>query len=199
MKVNSRINGRRLSHFRSSELALVVLFALSSSLLFGQTRLTGFLTVDGGTHRINQDGTNYIDYIIPQPGANPYFTITARGGDGGRLHSLNSLWDNIITAKSHGGQGATVVATFKIGTGANELAPGATLRVIVGRGGDSEIATYYGLFDNGAGGGGGGSYINPGLAVPNTSWKVRNGLAENPGNGFVDYKFSANYQVVTRA
>ncbi|MEZ4941062.1 MAG: hypothetical protein R3D58_09345 [Saprospiraceae bacterium] len=159
----------------SAGLFLLVTILFTGISLFGQTRLTGFLNVDGATYRINQDGANYIDYIIPQPGANPYLTITARGGDGGRVYARSSILDNMFIAKAHGGQGATAVATFKIGSGANELNPGGTLRVIIGRAGDSDYLYYYGFHNSGAGGGGGtGVVYLPGGADGNTpsNWKI---------------------------
>ena len=154
-------------------LALLLTISLSSSLLIGQTRLTGTLNEDGGTHRIEQPGIAYTDFTVPQAGAQPYLIFLLRGGDGGKSWITNIFKQVVHTGQ--GGQGATVKATFKIGNGANELKPGSTLRLIIGQRGNGGTNCYACSKLVGAGGGGatGIVYLPAGAdaKVP-SNWKI---------------------------
>lgn len=90
----------------------------------------------------------YEDVVIPDPAPAPFLTLTAVGGDGGKIER-NSIY--------RGGQGALVRAVFSIGTGEGELAPGGTLRFMVGGRGDSDHNMHN--IDGKGGGGGGGTGI----------------------------------------
>ena len=181
MKTNSKINSRQVSHFIISKLALLALYTLSSSQLFGQTGRTWNLVQDNGIHRIDQPGTYYTDCTVPQPGLYPYLTLHLRGGDGGKIWIQNLFKKTVRTGQ--GGQGATISAVFKIGTGANELKPGSKIRFIVGRGGDSHTncSACIGTFGGGGGGGTGVLYLPVGAdeTVP-ANWKI---LAVAGGGG----------------
>ncbi|MCB0534676.1 MAG: RICIN domain-containing protein [Saprospiraceae bacterium] len=87
----------------------------------------------------------YQDIPIPDPAPAAYVILTAVGGDGGKIER-----DNVYK----GGRGAYVRAVFAIGTGQGELAPGGTLRFIVGGCGDSD-ANMANIDGKGGGGGGG--------------------------------------------
>ena len=117
------------------------------SLIVVQAQINGsYLYNNGNEYTIDVGivtvGKKYLDIKIPNEATN-YLQLTVKGGDGGK----NTKWNN-ITHK--GGEGATIVAAFKIGNGDNELSPGGKLRVIVGRKGNNA---------NEAGGGGGGTGI----------------------------------------
>ena len=60
-------------------------------------------------------------------------TISARGGDGG-----DARRDGKCDKRAKGGAGATVAATFEVGSASNQLQPGGRLKIFVGRpGGES--------------------------------------------------------------
>ncbi|MCB0531676.1 MAG: hypothetical protein KDD14_05710, partial [Saprospiraceae bacterium] len=87
----------------------------------------------------------YRDIPIPNPAPAANVILTAVGGDGGKIER-----DNVYK----GGRGAFVRAVFTVGTGQGELAPGGTLRFIVGGSGDSD-ANMANIDGKGGGGGGG--------------------------------------------
>ena len=166
--------------------------------LSGQTRQTqGNLSQDGNSHRLdqvshqnapakdwNQSSVIYYDFTVPQAGAMPYLSLTARGGDGGKFDIKDILGHTARTGQ--GGQGALVKGVFKIGAGANELKPGSTLRVIVGQSGRSGVNNWGSVGNSGAGGGGGTGilYLPAGASETNTSaWQIL-AVAGGGGGGY---------------
>jgi hypothetical protein len=133
-------NTKTVSLTAYSKALLTVLLAVvfSNTATFGQTGQTGTLIQDGASHEINKVGSFYTDYTIPSDGAYPYLTLTARGADGGKawIEALEGF-KYVVKRTGKGGQGATVTATFKIGTGIGELIPGSKLRTIIGVAGSS--------------------------------------------------------------
>ena len=141
------------------------------------------IQTDGEVYRFGYSGgqDKYRDFLIPTDydTINDFNQITfaLRGGGGGRRRVAG-----ICTEP--GGKGAKVTASFAIGTEQGELAPGGTIRIIVGQQGGSNKSS--GL--SGAGGGGGSAvlYRPPGLIgngdctdsavglvsakVPSTAW-----------------------------
>ena len=87
----------------------------------------------------------YRDVIIPDPAPAAYIILTAVGGDGGRIKRDNTY---------RGGRGALVRAIFSVGTQPGQLAPGGTLRFMVGGCGDSD-SDMSNADMKGVGGGGG--------------------------------------------
>ncbi|MCB9333510.1 MAG: hypothetical protein H6574_20820 [Lewinellaceae bacterium] len=175
-------------------LFLLIAVLLNGISLSGQTRQTVGLAQDGNSYRLGQTSHNnlpkkdwnpssvvYYDILVPQPGAMPYLSLAARGGDGGKYEIKDVLGHTVRTGQ--GGQGALVKALFKIGTGTNELKPGSTLRVIVGQSGRSSHNNW-GSLGNDSGGGGGGTgilYLPAGANGNNTSnWQI---LAVAGGGG----------------
>ncbi|MEZ4935403.1 MAG: putative metal-binding motif-containing protein [Saprospiraceae bacterium] len=103
------------------------------------------LNADGDLYKISQSGT-YHDETIPSGGGlngNNYLTFTLKGGDGGAYKGIFN--------ERKGGGGATVRASFQIGTGAGQLQPGGVVRFVVGHHG----STIRRGIISGAGGGGG--------------------------------------------
>lgn len=137
------------THFSTRLTGLCVL-VLSLTLFWtsnahGQSNET--IQTDGNTYSFGYDkDAKYRDFVIPSTHdpATQFNQITffLRGGDGGRRRVAG-----ICTEP--GGNGAKVTASFAIGTDEGELAPGGTIRLIVGQEGD-------GLKSNGLAGVGGG-------------------------------------------
>jgi hypothetical protein len=126
---------------------------ISSIAALGQSGQTGTLIRDDLSHGLYGIGPAYTDYTVPDAGISPYLTLTARGADGGKAW-IEDLGGK-TTQMGKGGQGATVAATFRIGTNTGELKPGSKLRVIVGMAGASGKNCRGCIGRHGAGGGGG--------------------------------------------
>jgi regulation of enolase protein 1 (concanavalin A-like superfamily) len=107
-------------------LSLITLI-FSSQYSHAQTELVA----DGAIYEIGYSGS-YVDYLIPSDlGEDTYeIKLNLLGGDGGGAKVSGSC-------RARGGDGAYVTATFEIGTGANQLKPGGTIRFIVGQGGST--------------------------------------------------------------
>ncbi len=116
----------------------------ASPFIWGQSTLT----LNNNVHLIQQSGT-YEDWVIPSfVGSYDHIEFTLKGGDGGRRRVPN-------LCRKKGGEGATVVARFRIGTGAGQLQPGGTIRFIVGEKGSNQTSNAV----RGAGGGGGSGIL----------------------------------------
>ena len=132
---------------------LIGILWLSPYLVQGQTTN---LMADGQTHEESYTG-DYIDYKIPTSlGGYDHIEFYLKGGDGGKRKV-----PGLCTTK--GGDGATVVARFQIGTGAGMLQPGGRIRFIVGGQGESNRGN--GIEGCGGGGGTAVLYVQPGLAI----------------------------------
>ena len=110
------------------------------------------LSFDSHSHQLNANGS-YQDFSIPAS-AYKYLYLEARGADGG--HRWTTWYHR------QGGAGATVAATFAIGTDNNQLAPGGTIRFVIGKGGES--ASSDAVAGSGGGGGTGILYLPPNVA-----------------------------------
>jgi len=100
------------------------------------------------------------DYQIPLT-ANGTMAFTCKGGDGGdAILEASGSFGPFELCRKNGGKGAEVGATFNIGTGNGELAPGGTLRFIVGGAGQTG-QKLLGFLNIGSdfGGGGGGTAV----------------------------------------
>ena len=105
------------------------------------------LVCDGNVQTISYSGT-FKDFIIPNDPAINEIEFTLKGGDGGFAQIGNAC-------KADGGEGATVIAKFKVGEGADALPYGAIVRLVVGRAGEKGTGVGI-LFTGGSYGGGGG-------------------------------------------
>ena len=124
-------------------LILSLLFFSNSNPIFSQT----ILTADETFHRVDANGS-YKDFLIPSDLSGTYkISFRLLGGDGGGAKTPG------YECEAYGGDGAFVTFSFNIGTGANDLAPGGTLRFIPGLGG--RVLTGI-LSSSGSGGGGSG-------------------------------------------
>ncbi|MCB9295771.1 MAG: T9SS type A sorting domain-containing protein [Lewinellaceae bacterium] len=158
----------RLNHLSKITLLLILLMTTSMA-ASAQT-----LNNDGNTHTISANGSSQHqgsaqDYIIPSNPGHNTLSFTLRGGDGGYAKAGDDC-------QSNGGEGATTVAEFWVGNGANDLAPGGTIRFLVGKYGSrglvgGSIAT------TGAGGGGTAVLYRP---TSNDPWEI---LAVAGGGG----------------
>lgn len=78
---------------------------------------------------VHSPGKEVIDFLVPDDVSAEYLYLRAEGGDGGYRHIQDG---NTTRFKVAGGAGATIEATFAIGTGDNEIPPGSTVRMIIG-------------------------------------------------------------------
>lgn len=151
------------------------IFFLSCILLISanialQGQGTSVLTADGDTWEIKYDQDNKSqDFIIPDISSDPdnainQITFFLKGGDGGRRKV-----PNLCIAR--GGQGAKVSASFALGTGYGELAPGGIIRFIPGQHGGNDNTSGV----SGAGGGGGTGIL---YKAPNTTVTSTDGVPE---------------------
>ena len=132
-----------------------LLFLLFLGLAVAQTMAQPIMQISSTPTTINHNNS-YQDFKIPFDMTDGAIKLSAWGGDGGHRTNLS----NILKAK--GGAGATQSAWFRIGYGANELRPGATIRFIVGGKGGS-FTTDSGSAGTG-GGGGTGILMQPHLS-----------------------------------
>ncbi|MEM9066180.1 MAG: GC-type dockerin domain-anchored protein [Planctomycetota bacterium] len=96
------------------------------------------------------------DFVIPDiPNAPLFFVL--RGGEGGDAVSSEAR-----DCFNFGGAAATVEYLVEVGTGPSQLAPGGTLRFVVGDRGPSSFAELSGTAVGGGGGGTGLLYLPPG-------------------------------------
>ena len=93
-----------------------------------------------GTDRIAvlQNGEKPLDFMVPYNATAKYLYLHAEGGDGGK-RQVKEAWGN-TRFTVNGGAGATVKANFEIGTGDNMIPPGAILRFIIGKKGETRTA-----------------------------------------------------------
>ncbi|MCB0533607.1 MAG: hypothetical protein KDD14_15515 [Saprospiraceae bacterium] len=135
---------------------LVVLLACCCTFsLRAQTTMTD----DGTVQNISYSST-YADFVIPAATTKDFIYITLRGGDGGKGVSVTSN-------TGRGGEGATIKASFKIGTGTGEVSAGDTLRFIIGDKGLSRSGG--GTQSAGTGGGGTAVLLKE---ADSTYWKL---------------------------
>ncbi|MCB9306102.1 MAG: RICIN domain-containing protein [Lewinellaceae bacterium] len=106
------------------------------------------LKSDGNLYKIESSGTPE-EFRVPDNPDFKYLFLQAEGADGGQRHVKEI--DGATRFRVAGGSGATITAIFEIGTGADMIPPGATLRFIIG----SQGETYTGQGQTGSGGGGG--------------------------------------------
>ncbi len=128
------------------------LFGVGMTKSFGQS-----LNADGTSYKIGYNGS-FTDRAIPgTANLNGYnfLSFTIKGADGGAYRGVFN--------KKKGGGGATVRASFEIGTGAGQLQPGGTVRFVVGNRGQNDISN--GVEGGGGGGGTGILYKHPSATI----------------------------------
>ena len=85
------------------------------------------------------------DFMVPWNSGYNYLTICTEGADGGKRHVTSAGG-----VSANGGSGATIVATYEIGTGANQIPPGSFIRVIIGKKGPTRsVGTTAGCYGGG--------------------------------------------------
>ncbi|MCB0542919.1 MAG: hypothetical protein KDC70_05360, partial [Saprospiraceae bacterium] len=133
------------------------------------------MTYDGTAQSIGYLGS-YEDFIVPTDVDKSFLLLTLKGGDGGK-----SVFPNTDPNKvGEGGKGATMRASFAIGTGATEIPPGSTLRFIVGDKGVSRTVASSESKDAGSGGGGSAVFLK---RPDSTNWELLL-VAGGGGGGF---------------
>ena len=108
-------------------------------------------SLGSGKQSVDYPGAEVIDYFVPKVSGTKYIALRAEGGDGGKKDLAPDIIFRPNGLKVEGGEGATIMALFKIGTGAQEIPSGAILRMIIGGKG----ATRSDVKATGAAGGGG--------------------------------------------
>ena len=135
------------------------------------TPVVGTLTRDGIQFNGLEATTYRYAYRVPNDPAVCEFQFALTGGSGASARA------GMSDCTAVGGEGATVNATFTVGTGVNDLQPGATLAFIIGQRGYS-----HGWTDFVKGGSGGSSSavlytessdINSISGSPTTDWSLR--------------------------
>lgn len=125
------------------------------------------------------------EYIIPDGISG--LTISTRGGDGG-----DARRDGNCDKRAKGGAGASVGATFEVGTANNQLQPGGSIKVYVGRPG-GEAARLCAAAKSFPGAGGGGStavlYLPPNQDPVNGRWYILT-VAGGGGGGAISKLFT---------
>lgn len=112
--------------------------------------------IDGSVNIIEADLDRYQDFVIPNDIGSGQLNLEAEGADGGWIeYNYFDRFNTTRTQRVNGGEGATISATFEIGTGLGQIAPGSTLRFIVGNRGQKEKIDAIPSVGIGAGGGGG--------------------------------------------
>jgi len=134
---------------------------------------------------LNYTGTA-VDNTIPLTGAPQTYTFQIKGGDGGWARIERCTQTGCSICEAEGGKAAEAVATFVVGNGPGQLAPGGTLRFIVGgRGTDGYGLTFVNIGTQSGGGGGGTAilYRPPNLAGEScaSDWQVL--MAAGGGGG----------------
>ena len=116
----------------------VLALVLGIGLANVNAQTTYSLFANGQVHRIESAGNNAQTFTLPSNVTQQYIFIIAEGADGGHAWSKD-IWGNFHNGS--GGEGATVSAYLKIGTGPNEIPPGSTFRLIVGKAGEGKHIT----------------------------------------------------------
>ncbi len=102
---------------------------------------------DGTLQTVSYDSNNVPqNFTIPAGTSGAFIKLAVRGGAGGLA--------KVGSCESRGGHGAMATATFRIGTGSNELAPGGKVRFIIGEVGQYGASTAGTNTEHGGGGGG---------------------------------------------
>ncbi|MGK2863265.1 MAG: T9SS type A sorting domain-containing protein [Chitinophagaceae bacterium] len=166
-----------LNNLGRKKISLLALLILSMS-AFNKPFAQNFIVDDGNEHFVAYDGS-YQDFVIPNNPLIVKITFRIKGGDGGKASvSLGETvpligFEVIRTCTSNGGEGASLVATFRVGTGPGKIPHGSTVRFIVGNQGENGHDNAHVVSESGTGfdygGGGGGTavlYQSPG----SSSW-----------------------------
>jgi hypothetical protein len=134
--------------------------------------------VDDIQHSISYSGS-YEDVVIPNDPSVIEVKFTLEGADGGsaRVHDTVPIVGNEVVEFANGGAGASVTATFGVGNGAGMIAPGSTMRFVVGgKGSNGNSGGVVGAgFDYGGGGGGTAVLVRAPLAPSFTVVAVAGG------------------------
>jgi len=93
-----------------------------------------YLTDDGAAYSIGSSGSKAQDVAIPLNTSYKYIYVRTEGADGGARRIYDS---GTLRFKVGGGEGASVLGTFAIGTGTNQIPPGSTIRLIIGLKGEN--------------------------------------------------------------
>ena len=118
---------------------------------------------------------SYVDLVVPGNVTYDHLRFEIRGADGGSR--INN--DLIVPLKTKGGGGALIKGYLKIGTAANELPPGSTVRMIIGLSGGT-ISSHDAV--GAAGGGGTGLFFKK---PDDNSWQTI-AVAGGGGGAFSD-------------
>ena len=111
---------------------------------------------NGEVQLVSAQNETYQDLVIPKQDSLNLLILEAEGGDGGWIeYAYIDRFGAPRMQRVSAGEGATVSASYRIGTGINDISPGSILRIIVGNRGQWAKYDLLPEGDFGAGGGGG--------------------------------------------
>ncbi len=152
------ICGQLLVRFGLGLLAFLLIFFLPNTAM-AQPDLES-----NGTIQVIDYNGSFQDFRVPNDPAATRITLKGIGGNGGDARAeqdarVADIGPRTVCNES-GGNGASVTATFNIGSGANQIPRGSVIRFIVGQAGaDGDKKNAIGIFASGGGGGGTGILV----------------------------------------
>ena len=114
------------------------------------------MIANGQVQLVQAQEAIFHDFVVPKSDSFNLLILEAEGGDGGWIeYTYIDRFNTPRMQRVSAGEGATVSANYRIGTGFNEIPPGTILRVIAGNRGQWAKYDLLPNGDYGAGGGGG--------------------------------------------
>ncbi len=134
------------------QLYVLAITAMSAWTVQAQTPMIA----NGEVQLVSAQKEVFHDLVVPKPDSLNLLILEAEGGDGGWIeYTYVDRFNTPRMQRVSAGEGATVSANYRIGTGLNEIPPGSILRMIVGNRGQWAKYDLLPDGDYGAGGGGG--------------------------------------------
>ncbi|OAV43789.1 hypothetical protein A3850_004430 [Lewinella sp. 4G2] len=141
-----------------SHLVSGIIFLFACAFTASVTGQTFPLILDGSLQTVDNDNVRpvvgFIEFSVPDD-ATGDIRFVLRGGDGG-----SAAFDRDGSPRAPGGGGANVTVDYRFGNAPGQIAPGSTLRMVLGRRGESydRLGNFLHSSLN-AGGGGGASAV----------------------------------------
>lgn len=161
---------------------MVMLLFIGSSAVSSMLHAQAVLQADGQIHTVNSKKELFQDFVVPGADSFGRLILEVEGADGGWIEYMYKDRFNVErTQRVNAGEGATVSASYPIGTGLGAVPAGAIIRMIIGTKG--QWAKYDLLPDGyyGAGAGGGSAIL---LSTDGgSSWQILMVAAGGGGAG----------------
>lgn len=142
-----------MSYILRYTVSCIALFLVSAA---GTATAQTLLQTTNGVQQVLADDEKYQDFLVPGGDSISMLILEAKGADGGWIeYSYIDRFNTLRTQRVQAGEGATVSASYQVGTGLGAIPPGSILRMLIGKRG--QWAKYdllpEGSFGAGAGGG----------------------------------------------